>query len=501
MTNIIESRDTTHSNQSNATCAVKIDTLPSDMIREPASYLPLHEYMNFARCNRTIYCALNSPIVLPQIEDAYIVKYEWDDFDGGTDYYYQLDGNFLLHLHRFQMLESICASVSYFNKFPQNCYFPHLNKLKLNYENKTDPFEIQVFTNKTPINLNKITHLELTKFGRYYDLYSNDLNFDFNIFCDLLSKFPNVISLAFDFINLSKFDNKNQHISHMCPNLKRLSGDYWIGNLENSLSDHGIDYVNNKMAVKLLELQLIKMYSKQFTALYYHDYVGINIEECCGIKYSFNGLCFDQLNKLSVHWQDDWKLLKQIVSTSHDLYCLDFNDPAGSDEDDDEKLTSDVIIEAFKKFENLCQISFSFDGYDSEYINPKISCIENALLETKETIRKSIKICVKVYQDVEQAEVFCNDRENFDFNAAFGGMTMMDIESYITRIINALDASNTQYFMVKFIFVARLDQDNYRNKIIGKFKSTHLATTYESSSGSGKFFGITISNSQMFVTY
>eukprot|EP01084_Bolivina_argentea_P053966 98985_1 len=252
------------------------------------------------------------------------------------------------------------------------------------------------------------------------------------------------------------------------------------------------------MAVKLLELQLIKMYSKQFTALYYHDYVGINIEECCGIKYSFNGLCFDQLNKLSVHWQDDWKLLKRIVDTSHDLHCLKFDEFACADEDDREKLTSDVIIEAFKKFENLCEVSFRFEGYDSKLINPKISCIENALLETKETIRKSIKICFEV--DLGYGQGLCEEFGN-DFNEAFGGMTMMDIESYITRIINALDASNTQYFMEKFILVGDLDQDNYRNKIIEKFKSTHLATTYESSSGSGKFFGITISNSQMFVTY
>eukprot|EP01084_Bolivina_argentea_P318614 552566_1 len=68
MSNMIESRQQEpEMSNSNSICISlphKIDALPSQWIAEVASYLPLKDYLNFSKCNRTIYIASHCPCTL-----------------------------------------------------------------------------------------------------------------------------------------------------------------------------------------------------------------------------------------------------------------------------------------------------------------------------------------------------------------------------------------------------------------------------------------------------
>ena len=47
--------------------AIKIDTVPPEMIQECASFLVASDYMNLSITNRAIYCATNSPMTLREL--------------------------------------------------------------------------------------------------------------------------------------------------------------------------------------------------------------------------------------------------------------------------------------------------------------------------------------------------------------------------------------------------------------------------------------------------
>eukprot|EP01084_Bolivina_argentea_P096975 174311_1 len=111
----------------------------------------------------------------------------------------------------------------------------------------------------------------------------------------------------------------------------------------------------------------------------------------------------------------------------------------------------DIIIKSFQKFTNMENISFFCNSIDIQNI---VSYIEMGLINSKQTNRKSLKVSMEIY-----------DNEN---------IKMREIELYITRIMNALDASNINDIMLKLHMQKGLDTSNCMNKIVEHFKQTHL---------------------------
>eukprot|EP01084_Bolivina_argentea_P276060 470934_1 len=111
----------------------------------------------------------------------------------------------------------------------------------------------------------------------------------------------------------------------------------------------------------------------------------------------------------------------------------------------------DVIIESFQKFANMNVVSFTCDSIDIQHV---VSFIEMGLINSKKVNRKSLKVLVRIM-----------DNEN---------IKMREIELYITRIMNALDASNINDVMLIFCIHKDLGTNNRMNKIVEHFQQMHL---------------------------
>ncbi len=71
---------------------------------------------------------------------------------------------------------------------------------------------------------------------------------------------------------------------------------------------------------------------------------------------------------------------------------------------------------------------------------------------------------------------------------------MTDIGLYIKRVINALDESQIENKMLIFNFPQVMDVNNYRYKIIERFRLTHLAVTHNRICDIDQYCSIIISN-------
>eukprot|EP01084_Bolivina_argentea_P189932 326521_1 len=114
----------------------------------------------------------------------------------------------------------------------------------------------------------------------------------------------------------------------------------------------------------------------------------------------------------------------------------------------------DIIIKSFQKFTNMEIISFLCSNTDTQNI---VSYIEMGLLNSKRIIRKSLTVSMRI--------------------TGRGNTAMREIECYIARIMNALDASNINDVMLIFHISRRLTTSNYLNKIVKHFEQTHLVVT------------------------
>eukprot|EP01084_Bolivina_argentea_P276059 470932_1 len=111
----------------------------------------------------------------------------------------------------------------------------------------------------------------------------------------------------------------------------------------------------------------------------------------------------------------------------------------------------DVIIESFQKFANMNVVSFTCDSIDIQHV---VSFIEMGLINSQTNTRKSLKVLIKI-----------RDKKN---------IKMTQIELYITRIMNALDASNINDVMLIFCIHKDLGTNNRMNKIVEHFQQMHL---------------------------
>eukprot|EP01083_Nonionella_stella_P072267 194717_1 len=187
-----------------------IDRLPSALISECASYLPLSDYALFSRSNRRIFVSTNKPFKLYELPHSAFHKCSPTT-----------------NMHKFKSVQSISIDISHFNQNISNtnqsiwkhCSF---NTVELSNHGKNEGQAISFF-DKNIINFNKIHKLELSNFG------SSDVDYNTNVFCcDALGYLQDIKHLSFREVYLSRgtfTDDAHVAISEWFPNLKSFSVD------------------------------------------------------------------------------------------------------------------------------------------------------------------------------------------------------------------------------------------------------------------------------------
>eukprot|EP01084_Bolivina_argentea_P189935 326525_1 len=111
-----------------------------------------------------------------------------------------------------------------------------------------------------------------------------------------------------------------------------------------------------------------------------------------------------------------------------------------------------IIVHVFEKFINMEDLRLICDSVDIQEI---ISYIEMGLVKSKKNNRKALTLWIKI-EDTEDIE-------------------MTEVELYVIRLMNALDAANIQDIMLIFIIPQDLDTNDYIYTIVEHFEQTHLA--------------------------
>ena len=216
---------------------IQIDTLPSQMIRNCASFLQLKDYMNFSKANGTIYCASNSPCSLKELDLRHCIR-SYEHF----------------HFDRFQLLESLRVSgmrlqdcsARFGSDVSRKNKFSHLKALHIDYDCLGSIQCLSSLTESPVIPYAQITKLTLSCFG------NEAVPFHFGSFCKILDAFPNVSDLALIDLDLSDFEENNKNIKKgILPNLSHLR----------------CGYLGSDESANLLRNKLIKLYSNQLIAI------------------------------------------------------------------------------------------------------------------------------------------------------------------------------------------------------------------------------------------
>merc|ERR1712228_137267 len=241
------------------------------------------------------------------------------------------------------------------------------------------------------------------------------MGYNFNTFCELLNVFDNVSDLTLAEIHLTDFDDENKYFDSMLPKLNTLK----CGGL-------GLNESAN-----LLRNKLMAVYSKQLIS------IGYNEEHKEIDTYSF-----DKLEKLSIYCTND-QSLKNIINSTQNLKHLELYDVEQS-----EAMKESMI----KSLSTVNFVSFSALENTMETI---LRYVEIGLLEARELQRKSLRIEICLNP---------NDRTT---------VSIKDVELFMNRLVNALDASNTDDFMLSFYFDPSFDSQKYSQEIVKKLQTTH----------------------------
>lgn len=376
---------------------IKFDALPYEVIGECASYLKQEDYLNLSITNRAIYCGTNSPNRLKELDCSCWSVYS--DFD----------------LNRFKQLKCLRVCTSDFNEFASSSYpmqntFSHLVEFDIYYEGYHA--DMDVLLHSTYIPFGQITQLTLENFGKQEQLY------DFDSFCMLLSRFPNVSHLELQEIHLTEFNEENEHFASMLPKLKALD-------CENLGDNDSSNQLRNK---------LMSARSKELRELRYDGRVD---------TYSFNKL------KVLIAAKADSSELKRILDSSKQLENVNLGERNDCEED------REIIVSLFTAFPKVKEICMSAD---EEKLQSIASFIEIGLMESRSMERKSLTIALGI-ADIDDEPKH---------------ITMKDIELATNRIVNALHVTKTQNWRFECLFPHKIDKDNDRRRICQSLKQLYL---------------------------
>eukprot|EP01083_Nonionella_stella_P120716 362008_1 len=174
----------------------RIDKLPSTLIAECASYLPLNEYFRFSRSNRQIFVSVNKPFKLYELTGAALRKCPQT-----------------MNMRKFKAVKSIHIDIERFNQhisIPNQSIWKDssFDKVTLSNNFSDDETRTAAFFAKKAINLNKITELRLCHFGDDDD----SLFYSCKAFCKILSCLKNVKRLWLQHIYLDRVEVKQSEL-------------------------------------------------------------------------------------------------------------------------------------------------------------------------------------------------------------------------------------------------------------------------------------------------
>eukprot|EP01083_Nonionella_stella_P017693 49557_1 len=180
-----------------------IDQLPSTLIAECASYLPLKEYVLFSRCNRQVFVSTNKPFRLYELPLSVSELRRCPRI-----------------MSKFKSVKSIRIHINTIGKFINQSIWEHSSFDKVRLFNCSLDKPPTAFLNSKMINLNQINHLQLSGFGSCFSDYSCEA------FCELLSHLQNIKRLSWTDIFLIQGEFKwpdSRTISQWLPNLTSFS--------------------------------------------------------------------------------------------------------------------------------------------------------------------------------------------------------------------------------------------------------------------------------------
>eukprot|EP01083_Nonionella_stella_P076655 208987_1 len=152
-----------------------MQSLPSALIGNLASYLKFYDYTSFQTANKTIYTECNTPNTLRHL---YLLRI--NDYSG-------------INLAKYPHLRRLSIKLNAFDSFvlPANgeTVCNRLQQITFDGEKQTNT-DITHFIAQNTINTNNVTYLRCKSFG------DRQNHFSFDTFTRLLSKFPNIEHLS-----------------------------------------------------------------------------------------------------------------------------------------------------------------------------------------------------------------------------------------------------------------------------------------------------------------
>eukprot|EP01084_Bolivina_argentea_P306968 530534_1 len=393
--------------------STKIDTLPPEMIRECASFLPAENYCNFAVSNRIIYIACNSPCSLVNLKI----------YNKRSFMRYQQS----LTLTSLPLLKSLEVNPFIFNQHidPRRLTansFQNVTSLTLNHIYDGDHSKVETFVNSIYINLENIEILCCYNLGKKFHLY------EFDGFCSLLARCVNVTLLSVGHVHLT--DMTADTVIKSLPHLQMIS-----------------EYGNNSNTNNLRDI-LINNYQNQLTALNYDGRVDM-------IKYNeLNDIKFPQLYELLVHvsvsHSDSAVNIMKIKPNNLKRFWLDMLCVNGVITDGIKKLMQWLFTECLK----IEFIAFQIT-YDQFVLVTQL--IETIMLNRDKKKYDTLRLFIHV-----EHKHIVNDA---DMNA---------ILLYALRIVNAINTEVVSDFIIDFRFICNVVTDAKKKKrLINKFKTNY----------------------------
>ena len=242
-----------------------------------------------------------------------------------------------------------------------------------------------------------------------------------------MSNFPNVTCLELKEHYLSEFNKENEFIY---PNATILS----------KLTSLNCYFLGPNVDANLFRNKLMNVYSKQLVSIEYdEDDLMIDTHS------------FPRLEGLAADYPKD-KTFEILINPSEDLKYVNLG-PIG-----ERDTAKRAIISLFESK----SIEIIWMTFDAAYASDAVSFIQNGLVKTKETKRKSLFLGI-----------------NFDDKSTSSKQKMGTLEVFLNCVVSILHISQTEDYMVMFQFDKNDDVQNYRDEICSRFKRTHLAASDE----------------------
>eukprot|EP01083_Nonionella_stella_P118658 354311_1 len=183
---------------------ITMQSLPSALIGNLASYLYFTDYESFQTVNRTVYIGCNTPNTLRRLDLSQINDYSQ------------------INLAKYLHLTHLSITLNAFNSFilPGNgeTVCNRLQKMTLDGAKRSNA-DITHFITQNTININNVTYLRCNKFG------VRQHHFSFDTFTRLLSKFSNIEYLSLNRVVLPSVPQTPSSLLQLLPHLQAFS---WV---------------------------------------------------------------------------------------------------------------------------------------------------------------------------------------------------------------------------------------------------------------------------------